>query len=204
MNVIIFGPPGSGKGTQAEMIAERYGIPHISTGDMFRAAIEKKTELGLKIQDILAKGHYVPDEITISLIEMRLKETDCTEGCILDGFPRTLDQAEALDEMVEIGFVIVLDIPDDVVVKRMSHRRNCEKCKRTTNADEGDACKECGGKLVQRDDQKPDVIKKRVDVYNDQTAPLLEYYKPRDLVHVIDGNRPIEPIFQDIIKILGE
>jgi len=204
MNIIIFGPPGSGKGTQAEMIAERYGIPHISTGDMFRAAIEQKTELGLKIKNILAKGHYVPDEITIKLIEMRLKETDCTEGCILDGFPRTLNQAEALDEIAEIGFVIVLDIPDDVIIKRMSKRRNCEKCKRTTTADEGDACKECGGKLIQRDDQKPDVIKKRVDVYNDQTAPLLEYYKPRDLVHVIDGNRPIEPIFQDIIKVLGE
>ena len=204
MNIIIFGPPGSGKGTQAEKIAERYGIPHISTGDMFRAAIEKKTDLGLQIKDRLAKGQYVPDEITIRVVEMRLKETDCTEGCILDGFPRTIEQAEALDSMIELGFVIVLDIPDDVIIKRMSNRRNCEKCKRTTTADEGNTCKECGGKLIQRDDQKPDVIKKRIAVYKDQTEPLIEYYKPRDITYHIDGNRPIEAIFKDIVKVLGE
>lgn len=204
MNIIMFGPPGSGKGTQADKVAERYGIPHISTGDMFRAAMDKKTELGLKIKDMMAKGILIPDEITIRLVEMRLKEADCAEGFILDGFPRTIDQAEALDELAEIGFVIVLNVPDDVVLKRIMNRRTCSKCKRPTTADEGDTCKECGGELVKRSDEKEDVIKHRLKVYHDQTQPLLEYYKPRDLVHRVNGDRPVEEVFKDIIKILGE
>jgi adenylate kinase len=204
MNIIIFGPPGSGKGTQAENIAERYGIPHISTGDMFRAAMEQGTDLGKQITENMKKGILISDEITIKLVELRLKEADCTEGCILDGFPRTIEQAEALDSMIEIGFVIVLDVPDDVVLKRIMNRRTCSKCKRPTTADEGDKCKKCGGELVKRSDEKEDVIKHRLAVYHEQTSPLLEYYKPRDIVHIIDGNRPVEEIFKDIIKVLGE
>ncbi|MBW3001975.1 adenylate kinase [Candidatus Woesearchaeota archaeon] len=204
MNIIIFGPPGSGKGTQAENIAERYGIPHISTGDMFRAAMEQGTDLGKQIMENMKKGILISDEITIKLVELRLKEADCTEGCILDGFPRTIEQAEALDSMIEIGFVIVLDVPDDVVLKRIMNRRTCSKCKRPTTADEGDKCKKCGGELVKRSDEKEDVIKHRLGVYHEQTSPLLEYYKPRDIVHIIDGNRPVEEIFKDITKLLGE
>ncbi|MBD3303630.1 adenylate kinase [Candidatus Woesearchaeota archaeon] len=204
MNIVIFGPPGSGKGTQAGKIAERYGIPHISTGDMFRAAMDKKTELGLKIKDMMAKGILIPDEITIRLVEMRLKDADCTEGFILDGFPRTLEQAEALDEMAELGFVIVLDVPDDVVVDRIMNRRTCAKCGRSTTADEGDTCKKCGGKLVKRSDEDVETSKHRLKVYHDQTQPLIEYYKPRDVVHVVDGDRPVEEVFKDIIKVLGE
>lgn len=204
MNIIIFGPPGSGKGTQAGKIAERYGIPHISTGDMFRAAMDKKTELGLKIKEMMAKGILIPDEITVRLVEMRLQEADCAEGFILDGFPRTLDQAEALDELAEIGFVIVLDVSDDVVVERIMKRRTCAKCGRPTTSDEGDTCKKCGGELVKRSDENIDTIKHRLQVYHDQTQPLIEYYRPRDIVHIVDGERPVEEVFKDIIKILGE
>jgi adenylate kinase len=204
MNIIIFGPQGCGKGTQAEKIAERYGIPHISTGDMFRAAMEKGTDLGKQIKDRMNKGILISDEITIKLVEMRLKDTDCTEGFILDGFPRTIEQAEALDEMAEIGFVIVLDVPEDVLIERLSKRRQCNNCKRITNVSEGEKCKKCDGELIQRKDDTPEGIKQRLTMYRDQTEPLIEYYKPRDIVHVIDGNRPIEPIFQDIIKVLGE
>lgn len=204
MNIIIFGPPGSGKGTQAGKIAERYGIPHISTGDMFRAAMDKKTELGLKIKEMMAKGILIPDEITVRLVEMRLQEADCSEGFILDGFPRTLDQAEALDELAEIGFVIVLDVSDDVVVERIMNRRTCSECKRPTTADEGEKCKKCGGELVKRSDEDAETIKHRLQVYHDQTQPLIEYYRPRDIVHIVDGERPVEEVFKDIIKILGE
>ena len=202
MNIIIFGPPGSGKGTQAEKIADRYGIPHISTGDMFRAAREKETDFGKQITERMKKGILISDEITIKLVEMRLQETDCTEGFILDGFPRTIEQAEALDEMIELGFVVVLDVPDDVIIERISKRRTCAKCKSPTN--KGDKCEKCGGELVQRSDDTPEGIKKRLAVYKDQTQPLLEYYKPRDITHIIDGNRPVEEIFKDIIKVLGE
>ena len=202
MNIIMFGPPGSGKGTQAEMIAERYGIPHISTGDIFRAAMAQGTDLGKQITERMKKGILISDEITIKLVELRLKEVDCTEGFIMDGFPRTLAQAEAFDSMVEIGFVIVLDVPDEVIIERISKRRTCAKCKSPAN--KGDKCEKCGGELVQRSDDTPEAIKHRLIVYHEQTQPLLEYYKPRDIVYHVDGNRPIEPIFKDIIKILGE
>jgi len=202
MNIIIFGPPGSGKGTQAEKVAERYGIPHISTGDMFRAAMEQETDIGKQIKERMAKGILISDEITIKLVEMRLKETDCTEGFILDGFPRTIEQAEALDEMIELGFVVVLDVPDDVIIERISKRKTCAKCKSPTN--KGDKCEKCSGELIQRSDDTPEGIKKRLAVYKDQTQPLLEYYKPRDMTHIIDGNRSVEEIFKDIIKVLGE
>jgi len=204
MNIIMFGPPGSGKGTQAAMIAERYGIPHISTGDMFRAAMEQKTELGMQIAERMEKGILISDEITAKLVELRLKETDCTEGCILDGFPRTIAQAEALDSLIDLGFVIVLDVPDDVVLKRILNRRTCSKCQRITTTDEGAQCQKCNGELVKRSDEKEEVIKHRLLVYHDQTAPLLEYYKPKDITYVIDGTRTVEEIFQDIIKVLGE
>jgi adenylate kinase len=204
MNIIMFGPPGSGKGTQAAMIAERYGIPHISTGDMFRAAMAQKTELGMQIAERMEKGILISDEMTVGLVEMRLKETDCTEGFILDGFPRTIAQAEALDDMIDLGFVIVLDVPDDAVIKRILNRRTCSKCQRITTADEGEQCQKCNGELVKRSDENEKVIKHRLDVYHDLTVPLLEYYKPKDITHIVDGTRSVEEIFQDIIKILGE
>ncbi len=202
MNIIILGPPGSGKGTQAEKIADRYGIPHISTGDIFRAAKEKETDIGKQIKERMVKGVLISDEITIKLVEMRLKETDCTEGFILDGFPRTIEQAEALDSMIELGFVVVLDVPDDVIIERISKRRICARCKSPAN--KGGKCEKCGGELIQRSDDTPEGIKKRLAVYKEQTQPLLEYYKPRDITHIIDGNRPVEEIFKDIIKVLGE
>ena len=204
MNIIILGPQGCGKGTQAEKIAERYGIPHISTGDMFRAAMEQGTDLGKEITERMNKGILISDEITIKLVELRLKDTDCTEGFILDGFPRTLQQAEALDSMVEVGFVLFLDVPEDVLIERLSKRRQCSKCKRITNVSEGEKCKECGGELIQREDDTPEGIKQRLTMYRELTEPLLEYYKPRSIAHIIDGNRPVEEVFQSIIQVLGE
>jgi len=204
MNIIILGPQGCGKGTQADMIAERYGIPHISTGDMFRAAMEQGTDLGKQIKERMNKGILISDEITIKLVELRLKDTDCTEGFILDGFPRTLQQAEALDSMVEVGFVIFLDVPEDVLIERLSKRRQCSKCKRITTVSEGEKCKECGGELVQREDDTPEGIKQRLTMYRELTEPLLEYYKPRNIAHIIDGNRTVEEVFKSIIKSLGE
>lgn len=204
MNIIVLGPPGSGKGTQARLLAERYGIPHISVGAILRTAAEQKTEFGMQIKETLEKGHFVPEAITIRLIQMRLSDVDCTEGVILDGFPRNIEQAEALDEMIEIHHAIVLDIPDEEAVRRLSSRRVCSKCKRTTSAEEGEKCIECKGELIQRDDDNPETIKERLVIYKDITEPLIEYYKPRNIVSIVNGNRDIKPIFKDIIKILGE
>jgi len=204
MNIIIFGPPGSGKGTQARKLADRYGIPHISTGRIFRAAMKDKSGLGNKIARIMKSGGYVPDDITIGIVKKRLEDADCAEGFILDGFPRTLPQAEALDEFSHVDFVIVLDIPDKVAVERIAGRRTCSKCRRPATIKEGSKCKECGGKLVRRPDESDEVIPGRLKIYHDATHPLLEYYLPRDIVHVIDGTKPVEEAFKDILKVLGD
>lgn len=204
MNIVLFGPPGSGKGTQAKLLAERYGIPHISTGDIFRAAMKDRSELGLKIAETMKSGSYVSDSISITIVQKRLEDVDCAEGFILDGFPRTLPQAEALDEFSHVDFVIVLNVPDAELIKRISGRRTCSGCNRSTRVDEGEKCRECGAKLVSRSDELPGVIKKRLAVYHDATQPLIEYYKPRNILYVVDGNRPVKEVFKDILLILGD
>jgi adenylate kinase len=204
MNIIIFGPPGSGKGTQAKLLADRYGIPHICPGEILRDAIKKKTDLGLKIKGLLDSGNYVSDDIAIAMVQKRLEDVDCAEGYILDGFPRTLPQAEALDEFSEVGFVLFLNISDKEAINRQSKRRQCPKCNKLTNISEGERCKECKVKLIKRDDQDSDVISNRLLVYHDLTQPLLEYYKPRNIVHVINGDQSEEKVFKELILALGD
>lgn len=204
MNIIMFGPPGCGKGTQARKLADRYGIPHISTGQIFRAVMKDKSELGKKIRDTMKSGNYVPDKITIAVVKKRLEDADCAEGFILDGFPRTLAQAEALDEFSHVDFVIVLEIPDSVAVHRIAERRTCSKCNRPATVKEGNKCRECGGKLIRRPDESDEIIAERLKIYHDTARPLLEYYRPGDIVHVINGNPPVEKVFKDILKVLGD
>jgi adenylate kinase len=204
MNIIIFGPPGSGKGTQARLLADRYGIPRICTGEILRESIKKKTGLGLKIKNLIDAGNYVSDDIAVAMIQKRLEDVDCAEGYILDGFPRTLSQAEALDEFSEIGFVLFLKVSDKEVITRLSKRRQCPKCNKLTNTSEGEKCKECKVKLVIRDDDDPKVITKRLLVYHDLTQPLMEYYKPRNLVHVINGEQSEKKVFKDLLLALGD
>ncbi len=204
MNIVIFGPQGSGKGTQAEMLADRYGIPHISTGDIFREAAKRKDKIGLEVKKVLDEGSLCSDALTNEVVKHRLEDVDCAEGFILDGYPRTLVQAEALDEFANVEFVIVLEISDQEAVRRLSKRRQCPKCKRITDTAEGSDCVKCGTALVQRADDTPELIKKRLDDYHDITQPLLEYYKPREIVAVINGEQSPEKVFRNILDVLGE
>ncbi len=206
MNIILLGAQGSGKGTQAKYMSEKYCIPHISTGDILREAAEKKTELGLKAKGFMEKGALVPDKIIMGIIKERISMPDCGQGFILDGFPRTLEQAKALDDITEIDFVLELKIPDEISVERLSKRRVCEKCQAPYGfeAKLPEQCKKCGGKLIQRSDDKPEAIMKRLAVYHDETEPLLEYYKPREIVHAIDGTKSVSEVFAEIVVVLGE
>ena len=213
MKIIMLGAPGAGKGTQAKRIAQRYGIPHVSTGDIFRANIKNGTELGMKAKAYMDAGNLVPDEITIGMLLDRIHEADCANGYVLDGFPRTIPQAEslttALKEMGEsIDYAINVDVPDENIISRMSGRRACLQCGATYHivynapAKEG-VCDVCGQNLVLRDDDKPETVKKRLAVYHDQTQPLIEYYKKEGVLKEVDGTRDMEEVFQAIVDILG-
>lgn len=204
MNIVIFGPQGSGKGTQAKMLAERYGIPHISTGDIFREAAKRKDAIGLEVKKVLDEGRLCSDALTNEVVKHRLEDVDCAEGFILDGYPRTLTQAEALDEFSHVDFIIVLEISDEAAVGRLSRRRQCPKCMRITDTSEGIDCIKCGAKLVQRADDTPVLIQKRLDDYHGITQPLLEYYKPQEIVYFIDGEHKPEKVFKNILEVLGD
>ena len=213
MKIIMLGAPGAGKGTQAKKIAEKYGVPHISTGDIFRANIKAGTELGMKAKGYMDQGLLVPDEVTIGMLLDRIHQDDCEKGYVLDGFPRTIPQAEsltkALAEMGEaIDFAIDVDVPDENIISRMSGRRACLKCGATYHtqfappAKEG-VCDACGSELVLRDDDKPETVKNRLKVYHEQTQPLIDYYKEKGVLHTVDGTQTMEAVFQSITKILG-
>lgn len=213
MKIIMLGAPGAGKGTQAIKIAEKYGIPHISTGDIFRANIKNGTELGKKAKEYMDKGALVPDELTCDLVVDRIHQDDCTNGFVLDGFPRTIPQAEALDAALQkdnetMDFAIDIEVPDDNIVKRMGGRRACVNCGATYHIvsappkAEG-VCDHCGGKLTIRDDDKPETVQKRLTVYHDQTQPLIDYYKKAGILHSVDGTKPLDDVFADIVKVLG-
>ncbi|BAT72201.1 adenylate kinase [Thermosulfidibacter takaii ABI70S6] len=213
MNIIMLGPPGAGKGTQAKMLVEKFGIPQISTGDMLRAAVAEGTELGKKAKEYMDKGQLVPDEVVIGIVEERLKKSDCEKGFILDGFPRTVPQAEALDKILEkmgkkIDYVINIVVPDVEILKRLTGRRTCKQCGAMYHViynppkQEG-VCDKCGGELYQRDDDKEETIKNRLKVYNEQTAPLIEYYKAKGVLVDIDGTKSINEIFEDILRVLN-
>ena len=213
MKIVMLGAPGAGKGTQAKMIAAKYQIPHISTGDIFRANIKNGTELGMKAKSYMDAGGLVPDEITIGMLLDRIHEEDCKNGYVLDGFPRTIPQAEslakALGDMGEaIDYAINVDVPDENIINRMSGRRACLSCGATYHIvynppkKEG-ICDVCGQQLVLRDDDKPETVKKRLDVYHDQTQPLIEYYKKAGVLAEVDGTLDMEEVFQAIVRILG-
>ena len=213
MKIIMLGAPGAGKGTQAKKIAAKYSIPHISTGDIFRANIKNGTELGLKAKSYMDAGGLVPDEITIGMLLDRIHQADCENGYVLDGFPRTIPQAESLTEALKkngeaIDFAVNVDVPDENIINRMSGRRACLNCGATYhivyNAPKTEnVCDTCGQELVLRDDDKPETVKKRLDVYHDQTQPLIDYYKKQNILKTVDGTQPMEKVFADITSILG-
>ncbi len=213
MNIVFLGPPGAGKGTQAKKIAEKYGIPQISTGDMFREHLSKGTELGQKAKEYMDKGQLVPDEIVLGMVEERLKQPDCEKGFILDGFPRTVPQAEALDKLLEkmgkkIDYAICIDVPDDELVKRLTGRRTCKNCGMMYHVifkppkEEG-KCDVCGGELYQRADDNEETVRNRLKVYHEQTEPIIQFYEKKGVLHRIDGMGSIDEIFDRIVKVLG-
>ncbi len=213
MKIIMLGAPGAGKGTQAKQIAAKYSIPHISTGDIFRANIKNGTELGEKAKSYMDQGLLVPDELTCDLVVDRIGQDDCTNGFVLDGFPRTIPQAEALTNALDklgdkMEYAIDVDVPDENIVKRMSGRRACLDCGATYHIvsippkKEG-ICDSCGSKLVLRDDDQPETVQKRLDVYHEQTQPLIDYYKEAGILHTVDGTQPMEDVFAEIVKVLN-
>ena len=213
MKIIMLGAPGAGKGTQAKQIAGKYSIPHISTGDIFRANIKNGTELGKKAKEYMDQGLLVPDELTCDLVMDRIQQDDCKNGFVLDGFPRTIPQAEALDAaLTKIGekmdYAIDVDVPDENIVNRMSGRRACLDCGATYHIvslppkTEG-KCDHCDSDLVLRDDDKPETVQKRLTVYHEQTQPLIDYYKNQGILKSVDGTQPMEAVFTAITEILG-
>ncbi|MBR1674058.1 MAG: adenylate kinase [Eubacterium sp.] len=214
MKIIMLGAPGAGKGTQAKMLAEKYSIPHISTGDIFRANIKEGTELGKKAKEYMDKGLLVPDELVVDLVIDRFKADDCKNGYILDGFPRTIPQAEALDAALaaqgdKMDYAINVEVPDENIVNRMSGRRACVGCGATYHIKynptkvEG-ICDVCGKELILRDDDKPETVLNRLKVYHDQTQPLIDYYGKAGIVKEVDGTVDMNDVFNAIVEILGE
>ena len=213
MNIIFLGAPGAGKGTQAEKLVEVYQIPHISTGDMFRKAQKEGTELGLKAKSYMDQGQLVPDEVTVGIVKERLAEDDCKEGFLLDGFPRTVQQADALDGILkELGMaldrVVNIEVDKAFLVDRLTGRRVCRTCGATYHVTnkapkvEG-VCDKCGGELYQRNDDKIETVSNRLDVYAAQTAPLIEYYQSKGIMSSIDGSKSMEDVLADIRSALG-
>jgi len=214
MKIIMLGAPGAGKGTQAKKIAAKYNIPHISTGDIFRANIKNQTELGVKAKTYMDQGLLVPDELVVDLVADRLNEKDCQSGCVLDGFPRTIPQAEALDKALEamgqkVDYAIDVDVPDENIVHRMGGRRACVGCGATYHLEyaptkvEG-VCDVCGKDLILRDDDKPETVLKRLSIYHAQTQPLIDYYTNAGILKTVDGTVDINDVFAAIVEILGE
>jgi len=214
MKIIMLGAPGAGKGTQAKKIAERYLIPHISTGDIFRANIKHGTELGKKAKAYMDEGALVPDDLVVDLVVDRFKNPDCANGYVLDGFPRTIPQAEALDTALNaigetIDFAINVEVPDENIINRMSGRRSCIGCGATYHTKynppkvEG-ICDSCGEKLILRDDDQPETVKNRLLVYHDQTQPLIDFYKKKGILAEVDGMKDMDDVFYAIVIILGE
>ena len=214
MKIIMLGAPGAGKGTHAKKIAAKYAIPHISTGDIFRANIKNNTELGQKAKTYMDKGELVPDELVVDLIMDRFKEADCANGYVLDGFPRTIPQAEALDKALSangesVDYAINVEVPDENIINRMSGRRACVGCGATYHIQfnptkvEG-ICDACGEKLILRDDDKPETVKNRLSVYHEQTQPLIDYYSKKGVLAEVDGTQSMENVFNAIVDVLGK
>ena len=213
MKIIMLGAPGAGKGTQAKMIADKYSIPHISTGDIFRANIKNGTELGREAKKYMDQGQLVPDELTVKILLDRVSQDDCKNGYVLDGFPRTIPQAEVLTDALnklgeKIDYAVNVDVPDENIINRMGGRRACVTCGATYHVVyiptkvEG-VCDRCGSALILRDDDKPETVKKRLNVYHEQTQPLIDYYTAAGVLRSVDGTQDMKDVFNDIVKILG-
>lgn len=212
MNIILLGPPGAGKGTQAEIIKANYPILHISTGDMFREAVGNKTMMGLEAKKYMDAGQLVPDDVTIGVVEERLSQPDCGNGFLLDGFPRTIPQAQALDKVLaglgkNVDLALEITVPDEIIIERMSGRVSCNQCKAVYNTNfnaptQAGICDKCGGELVQRSDDKEETVKNRLRVYAEQTRPLLSYYEKTGKLKSLDGNRNPQVVFKDVQSLL--
>ena len=214
MKIIMLGAPGAGKGTQAKRLAAKYSIPHISTGDIFRANIKNGTELGTKAKAYMDQGELVPDELVVDLVIDRFKEPDCANGYVLDGFPRTIPQAEALDNALNaiaesVDYAINVEVPDENIINRMSGRRACTGCGATYHIKynppktEG-ICDACGETLILRDDDKPETVMNRLSVYHEQTQPLIDFYTKKGIIAEVDGTKDMDDVFNAIVTILGE
>ena len=212
MKIIMLGAPGAGKGTQAKMIAQKFAIPHISTGDIFRANIKNGTELGMEAKKYMDQGQLVPDELTVKILLDRVANEDCVNGYVLDGFPRTIPQAEVLDKALfelgdKIDYAINVDVPDENIVRRMSGRRACVTCGATYHVVhippkvEG-VCDTCGSELILRDDDKPETVMNRLDVYHKQTQPLIDFYSAKNVLKTVDGTVDMNDVFKTIVSIL--
>jgi len=214
MNLILMGPPGAGKGTQAALLARRLNIPHISTGDMFRQAMEQGTELGLKAKRFMEEGKLVPDEVTIGIVKERLQQADCERGFLLDGFPRTVAQADALKDLLaslsrRLHAVLNIEVRRETLLKRMTGRLVCRQCGATYHEEFGPpaqpgVCDQCGGEVYRRSDDTGATAEKRLSVYEEQTAPLIEYYRQEGLLRSIDGEQDVEQVFAEICRIIKE
>lgn len=213
MKIIMLGAPGAGKGTQAKMIAEKYGIPHVSTGDIFRANIKNGTQLGMEAKQYMDQGLLVPDELTVKILLDRVAQDDCKSGYVLDGFPRTIPQAEVLDKALselgeKIDYAIDVDVPDENIVRRMGGRRACLSCGATYHIEhvppktEG-ICDVCGQELVLRDDDKPETVQNRLNVYHEQTQPLIDFYSAKGVLRTVDGTMDMKDVFAAIVAILS-
>ena len=212
MKIVMLGAPGAGKGTQAIKIADKFGIPHISTGDIFRANIKGGTELGVKAKSYMDKGQLVPDEVTIGMLLDRIAEDDCKDGYVLDGFPRTIPQAESLtkalaDKGDKIDFALDINVPDEAILTRMSGRRACPKCGATYHIvyaapQKENICDKCGSELIIRSDDKPETVQDRLNVYHKQTEPLISYYKNEGVFCEVDGTKELQEVFNDVVKVL--
>lgn len=213
MKIIMLGAPGAGKGTQAKMIAAKYGIPHVSTGDIFRANIKNGTELGKKAKTYMDAGQLVPDSLTVDLLIDRISQDDCANGYVLDGFPRTIPQAQCLEEALSargesVDYAINVEVPDSNIVNRMGGRRACVTCGATYHIvhippkKEG-ICDKCGSELILRDDDKPETVQNRLKVYHEQTQPLIDFYSKKGVLKEVDGTQEMNAVFEDIVKILG-
>lgn len=213
MKIVLLGPPGAGKGTQAKSISNRYSIPHISTGDIFRKNISENTPLGVEAKTYMDNGQLVPDEVTINMVKDRLQQDDCKNGYLLDGFPRTVHQAEALDNFLterdeSIDTALLIEVPKEFILERMTGRRVCPSCgasyhiKFNPPANDG-KCDLCGSDVIQRKDDTEETVKERLDVYENQTQPLIDFYKNKKQLSVVDGTQAINEVFESICKILG-
>ena len=213
MKIIMLGAPGAGKGTQAKMIADRYNVPHISTGDIFRANIKNGTELGMEAKKYMDQGKLVPDELTVKILLDRVAQDDCKNGYVLDGFPRTIPQAEVLDKALnkigdKIDYAVDIDVPDENIINRMSGRRACVTCGATYHIvhvppkKEG-ICDGCGSELILRDDDKPETVKNRLTIYHDQTQPLIDFYTKKGILKSVDGTQDMNDVFAAIVAILA-